>query len=224
MAESNVQPKKKSSILPWILLLLGIIALVWFLTRNKEDETAVDTTNTDTTASVGSTTATGSTTADTTATASRSTGNTDWNSVDFNAPVVRYDEITDQNINVRGNNNYGIYSIGESVLFDEGKADIRANAKANLNQIKSSIDKRYQGGEIRVYGYTDSQGSTDANKDLAQRRANAVKDWLQSNGIDAGRISVNAIGEARPAASNSTEQGRQQNRRVEIVARGTGTT
>ena len=53
----------------------------------------------------------------------------------------------------------------------------------------------------------------------SKQRADAVKGWLQSNGIDAGRISVNAIGEARPVASNSTEAGRQQNRRVEIVAR-----
>ncbi len=51
------------------------------------------------------------------------------------------------------------------------------------------------------------------NKELAQQRANAVKVWMQSNGMDAGRISVNAIGEAQPVASNSTKEGRQQNRR-----------
>lgn len=222
MAELNVQPKKKSSILPWILLLLGIIALVWFLTRDKDADNTAGVTTTDT--STSTTTAPVLNSADTAGSTTRSTANNDWNSVDFNAPVVKYEEITDQNINVRGNSNYGIYSIGESVLFDEGKADLRANAKTNLNQIKSSLLKRYQGGDVRVYGYTDAQGSSETNKDLAQRRANAVKDWLQNNGVDASRISVNAIGEARPVASNTTEQGRQQNRRVEIVARGNGTT
>lgn len=224
MAELNVQPKKKSSILPWVLLLLAIIAVAWFLTRDKDVDSAANTVVTDTTAvdSISSTPVLNR--PDTAEINSRSTANNDWNSVDFNAPVVKYEEITDQNINVQGNTSYGIYSIGESVLFDEGKAELRSNAKANLNQIKSSLLKRYEGSDIRVYGYTDTEGSSETNKDLAARRANAVKDWLQTNGIDASRISVNAVGEARPAASNATEQGRQQNRRVEIVARGNGTT
>jgi outer membrane protein OmpA-like peptidoglycan-associated protein len=73
-----------------------------------------------------------------------------------------------------------------------------------------------------VYGFTDAQGSAGYNKDLAQQRADAVKAWMSSNGFDAGRISVNAIGEGQPVATNNTEAGREQNRRVEIVARGNG--
>jgi outer membrane protein OmpA-like peptidoglycan-associated protein len=208
MAELNVQPKKKTSILPWILLLLGIAVLIWFLTtRGDKNENNVATTGNDTVETAAVTTPAVSANTD------------DWNGIDFNAPAVNYEEITDKNINVRGNNNYGIYGLGENVLFDEGKATIRADAEANLKQIVGSISKRYTGGNVRVYGYTDAQGSADANKDLAQQRADAVKNWLQSNGIDGSKISVNAIGEAQPVASNSTEQGRQQNRRVEIVAR-----
>jgi outer membrane protein OmpA-like peptidoglycan-associated protein len=208
MAELNVQPKKKKSILPWILLLLGAAVLIWFLTRNKgEDDVVNRNTATDTV-----TTATTST--------SSNTATDDWSNIDFNAPAVTYDEITDKNINVRGNNSYGIYGLGENILFDKGKATIRSDAEANLKQIVGSIGKRYNGGEVRVYGFTDAQGSAGSNKELAQQRADAVKVWLQSNGMDAGRISVNAIGEAQPVASNNTEEGRQQNRRVEIVARG----
>ncbi len=213
MAELNVQPKKQSSILPWILLLLGIIAVVWFLTRDKDDDTAATATTADTTTTM--------TTADTSRMTSAAPSS-DWSTVDFSAPVVTYDEITDRDISVRGNNSYGIYSINETILFDEGKSELRSAAKTNLTQVKTSIDKRYKGGEIRVYGYTDSTGGAQANKDLAQQRANAVKDWLQSNGVDGSKISVNAVGEGQPAASNSTEKGRKQNRRVEIVARGTG--
>ncbi|HVF80510.1 MAG TPA: OmpA family protein [Flavisolibacter sp.] len=205
MAELNVQPKKSTSILPWILLLLGIAALIWFLTRNKDENTTVATT---------------ATTSDTVQSTSNNTASADWNSVDFNAPAVNYEEITDRNINVRGNNSYGIYGVGENILFDEGKATIRPDAETNLKQIVGSIGKRYNGGEVRVYGFTDAQGSAGFNKDLAQQRADAVKSWLSSNGFDAGRISVNAIGEGQPVASNSSEEGRQQNRRVEIVARG----
>jgi outer membrane protein OmpA-like peptidoglycan-associated protein len=204
MAELNVQPKKKTNILAWLLLLAGIAALIWWLTRDKNGEVA--------TIPPEDTITNNATTSTTTPTA-------DWNSIDFNSPTVSYDEITDKNIDVRGNNSYGIYGLGENVLFDEGKATIRTDAEANLKQITGSIDKRYNGGEVRIYGYTDSTGSAGANKELAQQRADAVKNWLQSNGIDAGRISVNAIGEARPIATNSTEAGRQQNRRVEIVAR-----
>jgi outer membrane protein OmpA-like peptidoglycan-associated protein len=203
MADLSVQPKKRNSILPWLLLLLGIAALIWFLVRRNHD------TDTDSNAATTSNTAT----ANDTHTA------TDWNSIDFAAPALSYEEISDKNIDVRGNNSYGIYGLGENILFDEGKATIRPDAEANLKQITASIDKRYNGGDVRVYGYTDANGSAESNKELAQQRADAVKAWLQSNGIDAGRISVNAIGEARPVATNSTEEGRQQNRRVEIVAR-----
>ena len=210
MAELNVQPKKKSSILPWILLLLGVAALIWWLTRDKDGQEVVNATTTE----VKETAAT------TGAAVSNATAN--WDGIDFNAPSVNYDEITDKNINVRGNEGYGIYGLGETILFDEGKASIRPAAEANLKQIAGSIDKRFNSGDIRVYGFTDAQGSAGFNKDLAQQRADAVKAWMQSNGVDGGRISVNAIGEAQPTATNSTEAGRQQNRRVEIVARNKG--
>ncbi len=207
MAELQVQPKKGgTNILAWLLLLAGIAALIyWLATRNKTDDAAATTTEQ---------TSTSNNTA-----AAIPTNTNDWSGIDMNAPAVNYEEITDKNINVRGGSNYGIYGVGENILFDENAATIRPDAAANLKQIVGSIDKRYGGGEVRVYGFTDAQGSAGYNKELAQQRADAVKGWLQSNGVDAGRMSVNAIGEGQPVATNSTEAGRQQNRRVEIVAR-----
>lgn len=193
-----------------MLLALGLIALIWFLTRDRDGDTAD--------------TAAAATTTDTTTTANNSNSYAargDWNSVDWNAPAVNYDEITDKNISVRGNEQYGIYGIGEDILFDEGKATIRSDAEANLKQITGSINKRYNGGDIRVYGFTDSKGSTEANKQLAEQRAEAVESWLSKNGISQDKVSVHPVGEAQPQASNNTEEGRQQNRRVEIVARNT---
>ncbi len=203
MADLNVQPKKRNSIIPWLLLLAGVAALIWGLTRHKGDKETTTETATTTQSSTSSNTA-----------------SADWNGVDFNAPVAAYDEVTDKNINVRGNDRYGIYGLGENVLFDEGKATIRSDAEANLKQVVSSIGKRYNGGEVRVYGFTDAKGSAGYNMELAQQRADAVKAWMQTNGIDAAHISEAAIGEAQPVATNATEAGRQQNRRVEIVARG----
>lgn len=213
MAELHVQPKKKSSILPWILLALGLAALIWYLTRNKD-------TDNETVASADTTTTVQTATANTADGTAAATG--DWNGINWNAPAVSYEEVTDKNITVRGAEGYGIYGLGENVLFDEGKATIRTDAEANLKQIVSSIGKRYNGGDVRVYGFTDAQGAASANKDLAAQRAEAVKTWLQGNGIDGGHISLNAVGEGQPAASNGTEEGRQQNRRVEIVARKAG--
>ena len=208
MAEIEVQPKKKSSILPWVLLGLGLLALIFFITRNgKEDgEATAAAATTDTISSAGGNAA---------------MANDGWADVDFNAPRVNYDEITNKDIDVRGNNTYGIYGIGENILFDENKATIRAAAEQNLQQITASIGKRYNSGNIRVYGYTDAQGSAGYNKELAEQRAEAVRAWLVQHGnIGEGQISVHPVGEANPVASNTTEAGRQQNRRVEIVARG----
>jgi outer membrane protein OmpA-like peptidoglycan-associated protein len=213
MADLDVQPKKrKGSILPWILLALGVLALIYFLTRGRDnDDAAVATTTSD---SVSTTSANA---------AAAAPDSNNWSRVDFNAPSMRYAEVTDKNISVRGNKEYGIYGIGENILFDEGKSTIRSNAEANLKQIVASIDKRYNGGNVRIYGYTDAVGSAGYNKELAEQRAQAVRDWLVRNGnITDSRISLHPVGEAQPVATNSTEAGRQQNRRVEIVAKGTG--
>ncbi len=211
MATLDVQPKKKGSILPWLLLALGIIALLFFLLRNRDNNDEIATaTNTDTLSS--------SSTAP--AVMDSLSG---WEDIDFNAPATNYDEVTDKNINVRGNNNYGIYGIGETILFDEGKSTLRNQAEQDLKQITASIGKRYNGGNIRVYGYTDAVGSAGYNKELAEQRAEAVRGWLVKNGnVAEDRVTLHPVGEARPVASNATEEGRQQNRRVEIVARGSG--
>ncbi len=216
MADLDVQPKKQTSWLPWLIAAIVLIGLLFFLLRgcNKTDAVATtgDTTNTATTdanaaGAVGTTTpAAGS--------------GANWDNIDRNAPAASYDEITDKNINVRGNENYGIYSIGENILFETDKSTIRKDAAQNLKQLAASIDKRFKGGDLRVYGYTDSVGSKGYNKELAQQRAEAVRTWLAANGnIDSGKISINAIGEGQPVATNATAQGRQQNRRVEVVAR-----
>jgi outer membrane protein OmpA-like peptidoglycan-associated protein len=204
MAEINVQPKKKSSnsFLPWLLLLLGVVALIWFLTRDKSDNS-----NSVTTTEEKNSTSTN--------TANSPSG---WDAIDFNAPKASYDEITNKDIEVRGNENYGIYGLGENILFNTDQSSLKVDAADHLKQIVASINKRYTNSEVRVYGYTDAQGSENHNDQLAQQRAETVRKWLSENGINPGSISVHAIGEQNPVATNSTASGRQQNRRVEIVA------
>ena len=206
MAELDVQPKRQSSSWPWILGAILLLALLLFLWRGCGNDNVVSTTA-DSTATVATTPNTG-------------VIGSAWDSIDFNAPAATYEEITDPNINVRGTDNYAVYSLGENILFDEGKSTIRTDAEKNLKQLAASIQKRFNGGQVRIYGHTDSVGGASSNKELAEQRTEAVKNWLVANGnITSDHISNHPVGESQPVATNATASGRQQNRRVEVVAK-----
>lgn len=217
MAELNVQPKKnKTSWLPWLIAAIIIVALLLFFLRGRNNDTTNNTA--DTTAAPAPVATTPSDTTSKVGVTTPAAG--DWSNVDQNAPAASYEEITDKNISVRGNDNYGIYSLGEDILFDHDKSTIRKSAEPNLKQIAASINKRFNGGDVRIYGYTDSTGTKGYNKQLAEERAASVRSWLAKNGnIDSSKISLNPIGEGNPVASNGTAAGRQENRRVEIIAK-----
>lgn len=133
---------------------------------------------------------------------------------------VKFKEITLPGVSVRGDSTYNVYSVDETVLFDTDKADIKSGAAEALKQITGSIGQRYGASQVRVMGFADSQGAKDYNKDLSEKRAEAVKNYLVANGnIAATRVSVEPMGEAMPVASNATAAGRRENRRVEIAVR-----
>lgn len=144
-----------------------------------------------------------------------------WNDIDrINAPAMQATEITDRDVEVRGNEQYGVYSIGENILFDTDKATLRSQAEPKLKSIVASIKQRYADGRIRVFGFADARGDANYNKELSERRAEAVRAYLKNEGgLTDERVTVEAMGEAAPVASNATAEGRQQNRRVQIVAR-----
>ncbi len=95
---------------------------------------------------------------------------------------------------------------------------LQSNAENKLKLILASLNKRFKGAQIGVYGSTDATGDAAHNKQLGADRASAVKDWLVKNGIDADKVSVQSLGESKPVATNATATGRQQNRNVSIVA------
>ncbi len=70
---------------------------------------------------------------------------------------------------------------------------------------------------VEVAGHTDSVGSDEYNMGLSDRRANSVKDYLTAKGVKASRLSAHGYGESRPVASNDTDEGRAENRRVELI-------
>lgn len=140
--------------------------------------------------------------------------------IDADLPDTRFEEITTKDVTVRGNDRYSVYSVDDKVFFDTDKSELKPTAKATLDQITASIGKRFADKQVRIMGFADARGTEGYNEALSAKRAEAVKNWLVQNGkIDASRVSVEALGEEAPAASNATATGRQQNRRVEIVVR-----
>lgn len=105
------------------------------------------------------------------------------------------------------------------VLFDTGKYNLRMPAQLGLAKL-SGIVLSHPGLKLAVEGYTDTTGTAAFNQTLSEQRANAVRDYLVQQGLDAGSVTAQGFGPANPVASNETSQGRQQNRRVEIIISG----
>lgn len=204
MAHLEVQPKKTSYSWLWILLAVLALAIIIFLARGRS-HTSDSAVAADSSAALK---------ADHTVAKV-----TDWEGVNFNSPEVADADINDKDISIRGNDKYTIYSLGENVLFATGKNTLQPNVLQKLAQISSSLNKRYKGATIGIYGNTDSTGDKQDNIQLGAERAAAVKDWLvQKGNIDADKVSIHSLGASKPVASNATATGRQQNRNVEIVA------
>lgn len=103
-----------------------------------------------------------------------------------------------------------------AILFEFGKADLSAQAKTNLNNLAASL-KEYPNTEILIAGHTDSVGSEEFNQKLSEQRANTAATYLLEQDITADRMSVIGHGESQPVASNDSDMGRAQNRRVEVA-------
>jgi len=105
------------------------------------------------------------------------------------------------------------------VLFDTAKFNLRMPAQLGLAKL-SGIVLSHPGLKLAIEGYTDTTGTAAFNQTLSAQRANAVRDYLVQQGLDAGTVTAQGFGPANPVASNDTPQGRQQNRRVEIIISG----
>lgn len=100
-------------------------------------------------------------------------------------------------------------------FFDTNKTVLTTEAKEKLN-VYSNYLERNEGSSVKVTGHTDSTGSKAYNQTLSEKRAGAVKNYLESSGIDANRIEAQGLGQTQPTATNSTKAGRAENRRVEL--------
>ncbi|MFN0102150.1 MAG: OmpA family protein [Bryobacteraceae bacterium] len=105
------------------------------------------------------------------------------------------------------------------VLFDTGKATLRPLAREKLAKV-AGIVSGHPGLKLDVEGHTDSVGSDEYNQRLSEQRGASVRDYLTQGGMASASVTAKGLGENQPVASNDTAQGRQQNRRVELVISG----
>jgi outer membrane protein OmpA-like peptidoglycan-associated protein len=107
-------------------------------------------------------------------------------------------------------------TLSSLILFDVDKYDLKDSAKDGLSQVVDLL-RAYPTNALRITGHTDASGSESYNQTLSEMRAQAVANYLAAQGgINPARIKVVGYGKKRPVSSNVTEEGRQQNRRVEI--------
>jgi len=110
----------------------------------------------------------------------------------------------------------GTILVINDLLFNSGGADLQQKSQRRLDPLVQYLQGNSK-REIIIEGHTDSLGNPITNKNLSLQRADAVKEFLISRGIDQQRIETRGFGEEVPVATNTTNAGRSLNRRVEIV-------
>ena len=113
-----------------------------------------------------------------------------------------------------------VLTLSGSVLFATGKSVLLPAAQTRLGDVVKALkeDKRH----ITIVGHTDSQGADDMNMKLSQSRADAVRNYMVQQGVEASRVVAQGQGETQPIADNETPEGRANNRRVEIILENDG--
>jgi outer membrane protein OmpA-like peptidoglycan-associated protein len=107
-------------------------------------------------------------------------------------------------------------TFASGLLFDTDSDVLNASARQNLSTLATNLGK-YPDTDLLIVGHTDATGTDAYNMSLSERRAAAVVDYLASQGVMRSRLRPTGRGESEPIATNATEAGRQQNRRVEVA-------
>ena len=196
--------EKKTNWLAWLLLGLGLLALLFALSRCNRNPVVTNTTNVVDTVD---------------------------NTIDNTSGPITTNNIgntagTSTTATVGNTSGLGTYLEGtgpapqtftfEKLNFDTAKSAVRAQDQAELTQIATTL-KQYPNVRVRVQGYADARGASEANAKLGLDRANSVKAALVAAGIEGGRIEAASGGEGDPVDSNATAGGQAENRRTELV-------
>lgn len=114
--------------------------------------------------------------------------------------------------------------VGEGILitfesglvFDFDSYNLREETKTNLTELSETL-KKYDDTNILIEGHTDNTGEDNYNQKLSENRADAVENFIVTQGIDKSRVTTKGYGESQPLDSNDTDAGKQKNRRVEVA-------
>jgi len=109
-----------------------------------------------------------------------------------------------------------VVTFDSGLMFDFDSDVLRVESKKNLDNLASSLNS-FGDSKLMLVGHTDDKGADAYNLDLSRRRAASVASYLESRGVSAARVQLAGRGEGEPIASNDTEAGRQENRRVEVA-------
>ncbi|MCS2607763.1 OmpA family protein [Halomonas dongshanensis] len=109
-----------------------------------------------------------------------------------------------------------VLNMPSSVTFGFDSADLTPDARSALNEV-GNVLAQYTDTRVNIAGHTDSVGNANYNQGLSERRAQAVGSYLSQRGVSSSRLVTSGYGATQPVASNDNEQGRAQNRRVEIT-------
>lgn len=125
-------------------------------------------------------------------------------------------QLGDDRISVTNTGEQLIVSMPQDILFSTDSANLRSDLQGDLRALGRNL-QQYPDTTVQVIGHTDSDGSAAYNQDLSERRARAVSGILLETGVSGSRIRSIGRGESQPIASNNSAEGRQQNRRVDII-------
>ncbi len=187
----HLGPEKKTNWLAWLALLLGLLALLFFLTRSCTRHDAVVATPVDNTTTP----------------------------VAPAAPVVAAKSATvSQQVGtyLAGSDVAPRTFTFDNLNFDTSKSDIKPEYAGELANL-AGIMAKYPNARAKIVGYADARGSEPANQKLGEDRANAVKSALVGKGVAATRLETASGGDKDPVDTNATAGGRAENRRTEFV-------
>ena len=111
-----------------------------------------------------------------------------------------------------------VVTLGD-VLFTTGRADLKSGSRQTLDKLTAFLNS-YPKRNVQIDGFTDNVGGDDYNQKLSEDRAGSVRDYLTGAGIPTTSVTAKGFGKTGPIASNDTSDGRQQNRRVELIVSG----
>lgn len=187
--------KKRTNWLAWIALLLGVLALLFALSRCNRQETV---------AAAPTATPTATPTAEVVATTPNADTSTPLASTAGLGSYLAGTEPAPRSF------------VFEKLNFDTAKSDLRAADAEEVGAV-ATVLKAYPTSRVRIVGYADSRGAEPANLALGKARADSVKAALTAQGIDAARIETASGGETDPVDTNATGTGRAENRRTELA-------